>query len=68
MVREGRRPLPFFDTVLRPALTFLGRYFFRLGFLDGRAGLLFNYHHSRYVRWKYVKAIALRAQERGAKK
>lgn len=58
MLREGRRPLPFFDTVLRPALTFLGRYLFRLGFLDGREGLLFHYHHARYVRWKYTKALA----------
>jgi glycosyltransferase involved in cell wall biosynthesis len=59
MVREGRRPIPFFDTALRPALTFLGRYFLRLGFLDGRMGILFNFQHSRYVNWKYQKASDL---------
>jgi hypothetical protein len=60
MLAEGRRPLPFLDTVLRPALTFLGRYFFLLGFLDGRAGLTFHYQHSRYIRAKYQKALAAR--------
>ena len=59
MLAEGRQPLPFFDTVLRPAASFIGRYIFLLGFLDGRPGLLFHYHHSRYVRAKYVKALAL---------
>jgi len=67
MHADGRRPIPFFDTVLRPALSFIGRYIFLLGFLDGRAGLLFHYHHSRYVRAKYTKALALqRAEERSA--
>lgn len=59
MVADGRRPIPFLDTVLRPALTFLGRYLFLLGFLDGPAGLTFHFHHSLYIRAKYAKAIAL---------
>lgn len=58
MLRDRRRPLPFLDTVLRPALTFLARYIFLLGFLDGREGLLFHYQHARYVRAKYLKALA----------
>jgi glycosyltransferase involved in cell wall biosynthesis len=59
MVAEGRRPIPFVDTVLRPFFTFFGRYLFRLGFLDGPKGLLFNFQHSRYVSWKYQKALDL---------
>jgi glycosyltransferase involved in cell wall biosynthesis len=59
MVAEGRHPLPFLDTVLRPAFTFFGRYIFLLGFLDGPAGLTFHFHHSLYIRAKYEKALAL---------
>jgi glycosyltransferase involved in cell wall biosynthesis len=39
-----------------PHLTFLWNYFFRLGFLDGREGLLLHLYHSAYVSWKYAKA------------
>ncbi|HTK95428.1 MAG TPA: glycosyltransferase family 2 protein [Terriglobales bacterium] len=68
MVAEGRRPTPFVDTTLRPIFTFIGRYFFRFGILDGGKGLLFNFHHSRYVRAKYSKALALlRAKEKEKK-
>ncbi len=59
MVAEGRRPIPVFDEYLRPLLTFFGRYLFRLGFLDGVKGLIFNFQHSRYVSWKYQKALRL---------
>jgi hypothetical protein len=31
-------------------------YFFRLGFLDGREGLLVLMTHASYVSWKYAKA------------
>jgi glycosyltransferase involved in cell wall biosynthesis len=44
------------DIVLRPILTFIYNYFFRLGFLDGREGLLLHLYHSAYVSWKYAKA------------
>ncbi len=67
MVAEGRRPLPFLDTILRPAFTFLGRYIFLLGFLDGPTGLLFHYHHSRYISAKYEKAIALARDSKAEK-
>jgi len=59
MLAEGRVPIPVLDTVARPVFGFIGRYIFLLGFFDGRAGLLFHYHHSRYVRAKYRKALAL---------
>ena len=47
------------DIVLRPWLTFLYNYFLRLGFLDGREGLLLHLYHAVYVSWKYAKAWEL---------
>jgi glycosyltransferase involved in cell wall biosynthesis len=44
------------NVVLVPILTFLWNYIFRLGFLDGREGLLLHLYHSTYVSWKYAKA------------
>ena len=44
------------NIVVNPAATFLKNYFFRLGFLDGREGLLLHLYHSAYVSWKYAKA------------
>jgi glycosyltransferase involved in cell wall biosynthesis len=43
-------------TVVNPVLTFVKNYLFRLGFLDGRPGLLFHLYHSAYTSWKYAKA------------
>ena len=39
-----------------PILTFLWNYVFRLGFLDGREGLLLHLYHAAYTSWKYAKA------------
>jgi glycosyltransferase involved in cell wall biosynthesis len=44
------------DVLLNPAATFIYNYFFRLGFLDGREGLLMHLNHSVYIHWKFVKA------------
>ena len=44
------------NIVLRPLATFSYNYFFRLGFLDGREGLLLQLYHASYVSWKYAKA------------
>ena len=44
------------NVALVPALTFVWNYFFRLGFLDGREGLLLHMYHSGYISWKYAKA------------
>jgi len=41
---------------LVPQLTFMWNYFFRLGFLDGREGLLLHLYHATYTSWKYAKA------------
>ena len=45
--------------VLRPLATFVYNYIFRLGFLDGREGLLLHLYHAVYVSWKYAKAWEL---------
>jgi glycosyltransferase involved in cell wall biosynthesis len=58
-VAEGRCSFSFFNIVLRPLTTFIYNYFFRLGFLDGREGLLLHCYHAVYVSWKYAKAWEL---------
>jgi hypothetical protein len=49
----------FVNIVFRPCLTFIYNYFFRLGFLDGREGLLLHLYHAVYVSWKYAKVWEL---------
>jgi glycosyltransferase involved in cell wall biosynthesis len=60
LVAAGRAPrsLPAFawTGLINPAATFLYNYLFRLGFLDGREGLLQHLNHSVYIHWKYCKA------------
>ncbi len=60
MLRKGktsRSLVSFFcNTLLNPVATFVYNYFFRLGLLDGREGLLFHVSHSAYISWKYGKA------------
>ncbi|HUA15308.1 MAG TPA: glycosyltransferase family 2 protein [Verrucomicrobiae bacterium] len=58
-VAEGKTSFSVADIVVRPALTFVYNYFFRLGFLDGRQGLLLHSYHAVYVSWKYAKAWEL---------
>jgi glycosyltransferase involved in cell wall biosynthesis len=61
----ARGPVRFsaFNIVVRPLATFLYNYFFRLGFLDGREGLLLHLYHAVYVSWKYAKAWELARQK-----
>jgi len=58
--KKGRtsKSLPAFlwNAVANPAATFIYNYFFRLGFLDGREGLLLHLNHSVYIHWKFIKA------------
>jgi len=54
-VAKGRRGFSVFNIVLRPLATFIYNYVFRLGFLDGREGLLLHLYHAVYVSWKYAK-------------
>jgi glycosyltransferase involved in cell wall biosynthesis len=56
---NGKVPFSVINIVLRPLTTFIYNYFFRLGFLDGREGLLLHLYHAVYVSWKYAKAWEL---------
>jgi len=58
-VAKRHRSFSLLDIVVRPKLTFIYNYFFRLGFLDGREGFLLHAYHSVYVSWKYAKAWEL---------
>jgi glycosyltransferase involved in cell wall biosynthesis len=58
-IAKGHRSFSFTNIVLRPLLTFIYNYIFRLGFLDGREGLVLHLYHAGYVSWKYSKAWEL---------
>jgi len=59
VVAKGPVRFSVINIVVRPMFTFLYNYFFRLGFLDGREGLLLHLYHAVYVSWKYAKAWEL---------
>lgn len=64
----GERGFSLMNIVFRPWATFVYNYFFRLGFLDGREGLLLHLYHAVYVSWKYAKAWEKsRGQEAGGR-
>lgn len=56
VVAKGPRGFSLVNIMVRPATTFVYNYFLRLGFLDGREGLLLHLYHAVYVSWKYAKA------------
>jgi len=58
-VAKGHRGFNLLNIVVRPKLTFIYNYIFRLGFLDGREGFLLHMYHAVYVSWKYAKAWEL---------
>jgi glycosyltransferase involved in cell wall biosynthesis len=57
--KKGRVGFSLVNILLRPWATFVYNYFFRLGFLDGKEGLLLHLYHAVYVSWKYAKAWEL---------
>jgi glycosyltransferase involved in cell wall biosynthesis len=63
LVAKGRRSrswLSFlFNIWIIPVITFKWNYIVRLGFLDGREGLLLHLYHAVYTSWKYSKAWEL---------
>ncbi|MGA2855935.1 MAG: glycosyltransferase family 2 protein [Candidatus Sulfotelmatobacter sp.] len=63
-VSKGHRSFSFINIALRPLATFVYNYFFRLGILDGREGLLLHLYHAVYVSWKYAKAWELSRNNR----
>ena len=56
---KGHQGFSLFNIIIRPSATFTYNYIFRLGFLDGREGLLLHLYHAVYVSWKYAKAWEL---------
>ncbi|HZZ38084.1 MAG TPA: glycosyltransferase family 2 protein [Acidobacteriaceae bacterium] len=55
--KTSRNILSFcWNVFIVPIATFKYNYLLRLGFLDGREGLLLHLYHSAYVSWKYAKA------------
>ncbi len=56
---KGKVGFSVINIVVRPLFTFVYNYFLRLGFLDGREGLLLHLYHAVYVSWKYAKAWEL---------
>jgi glycosyltransferase involved in cell wall biosynthesis len=61
---NGKARFSVVNIVLRPLATFIYNYFVRLGFLDGREGLLLHLYHAVYVSWKYAKAWELTRSEK----
>jgi glycosyltransferase involved in cell wall biosynthesis len=59
VVVNGKVRFSAINIILRPLATFVYNYFLRLGFLDGREGLLLHLYHAVYVSWKYSKAWEL---------
>jgi glycosyltransferase involved in cell wall biosynthesis len=64
-MEKGRRGFSFANIVIRPWLTFIYNYIFRLGFLDGKEGLLLHMYHAVYVSWKYAKVWELSRASKG---
>jgi glycosyltransferase involved in cell wall biosynthesis len=63
-VAKGRRGFSPFDIILRPLWTILYNYWLRLGFLEGREGILLHYFHAMYVSLKYAKVWELTRKRR----
>jgi glycosyltransferase involved in cell wall biosynthesis len=64
VVAKGKVRFSFINIVFRPMFTFIYNYIFRLGFLDGREGMLLHLYHAVYVSWKYAKAWELSRQQK----
>lgn len=68
LVDKGRVSANIFTFIaqilIAPLLGFKWNYIFRLGFLDGREGLLLNLYHACYTSWKYAKAWELARKPR----
>jgi len=54
--RLSRAKTSWLSIVIRPLFTFFHKYVIRLGFLDGKRGLVLNLFHAYYVFAKYAKA------------
>lgn len=52
---ENGKKAPFYKLIVNPAVKFIGQYFFKFGFLDGRAGYLISRISSYATYLKYRK-------------
>ena len=66
-IAKGHRGFSFLNIVVRPLATFIYNYFVRLGFLDGREGLVLHLYHAVYVSNKYAKVWELTRADRPSK-
>ena len=66
VVAERKAGFSIINILLRPLVRFIYMYIFRLGFLDGREGLLVLMTHASYVSWKYSKAWELSRNSTGS--
>jgi len=64
-IEKGRKGFSLINILVRPWLTFIYNYIFRLGFLDGKEGLLLHMYHAVYVSWKYAKVWELSRASKG---
>jgi len=60
LIEKGRvssgAPAFVWNVLVAPYFNFLYNYVLRLGFLDGREGLLMHLYYATYASWKYAKA------------
>jgi glycosyltransferase involved in cell wall biosynthesis len=63
---KGKSGFSVLNIVVSPVVRFIYNYFFRLGFLDGREGMLFHLYHSVYMSWKYSKAWEMGREKKRA--
>lgn len=63
MLENGKRA-SFADIILHPLFAFVRFYFIKLGFLDGKQGLIFALNHYFYTMIKYVKLYYWQREDR----
>ena len=61
---ENGKQASFMDILLHPIFAFIRFYILRLGFLDGKQGLIFALNHYFYTMIKYVKLYYSQQEER----
>lgn len=54
----------FYKRILSPVFSFISNYFFRLGFLDGKEGLILATYGARYTRMKYKALCRLQKEQK----
>jgi glycosyltransferase involved in cell wall biosynthesis len=63
LIKEGKS-FSFINLVFRPPIKFIENYFFKLGFLDGMAGLIIAVNSAFYVFNKYAKMWEIKKKDK----